>query len=1285
MLRAVRWPSLLRVLAVLAILGNSTAGAMPMPSPQAGADGARVTLHGNVHPLAQAKYDQGAVPDSFAASRMLIVLKPSAARAAAMQQFLQDAHTPGNPSYHAWLVPAQFAAEFGAADADVATVSSWLQKQGFAVARVSGGKIAIEFSGTAGQIRTAFNTEIHTYVVNGEIHHANNRDPQIPAELAPLVAGITSLNDFRPKSYAEVLGKATYDPKTHQVRPEWTVASQAFALAPGDFAVQYDLAPLYAAGTNGAGATIGIIGASNVDAGAIAAYRTLFGLPASPLNVIIDGEDPGENEAQIESYLDVEVSGAVAPGATINLYTSAGTSMQYGLNLAGLRAVDDDQASVLSTSYGQCEQDLGAAGNQFWAAVWEQAAAQGQTSFVSAGDGGSAGCDDFDFPQPAEFGLAVNGIASTPWNIAVGGTDFYFTSYGGTQAEQAAELATYWNQTPTVSPAVSLLKPIPEQVWNVPFGLNLESGGIYDSGDPSIVAGSGGASSCTSGTAAADGTIATCASGYGKPAWQTGTGVPADSARDLPDVSLFAAAGTNDSFYPICAADCVESAQGVAILGVGGTSASSPSMAGIMALIDQKFGPQGQANFVLYPLAAQHPAAFHDIRLGSNNVPCAPGSPNCTLSVLTDNTSGIDTLGEYYAGTGYDLATGLGTIDANVLVNSWTSLKFAATKTTLSLSQTSFTHGTPVTVSVGVSGSGGTPSGNVGLTTTASPTVNTGLAPLALTTGSATSSVNDFPGGQYAVTARYAGDTLFATSSSTPVTVNVAPENSTIAISGSIFNYAKELFGRLANGGSYSYGNFATIDAQPTGASAGAGKTDGIATGTVTFTDTTANGGTAAATMNVTATGTAEWVPNGGFLVGAHSVTATYSGDASFNASSTTAPFVFTVTKGTTTVQLFAEPPIIALGTSVTLNVLAIASDTSAPPTGTVTFYSGSTSLGSLPLGNDPYNPSVSTATLNPTTLPLGSDSLTAKYSGDANNNPATSAPVVVTVRPNPNISATVSPNPTNSAGYFTVTATATGVAGSPLPTGGFVYYATGSLGSWTEEASLVNGSATNTLPGGEIGVGAIMVNVEYAGDTNYAQTSITIPVTVVSPFALSGTPVMISSPGATTGNTSTVTLTPQGGFTGPVTFTCTLSSMPAGAQILPTCSIPASVSVTAAAPISATMVIGSTGPTSAAVSWPRTDRIVWFTAKSGAIVLSFLLIGCASARRRRVRTALTAAFAAAMVVGLAACSGSGGGGGTSHQTTPGAYSFTVTATTPGPNAGLASVSATTVVSVTIQ
>jgi subtilase family serine protease len=278
---------------------------------------------------------------------MLIVLRRSPDREVALRQFIQDAHTPGNPSFHHWVTPEQIGQLYGPLDSEVAAVSAWLQTHGFSVARTTKGKTALEFSGTAGQVRQAFQTEIHSYLINGETHHANNADPRIPAALAPVISGITPLNDFRPQANLVVLGQASYDPKTHKVTPQWTSVGGALIVAPGDFSVQYDLNPLYGAGTNGAGVTIGIIGASNIDPAVVSEYRSLFGLPPGNLNVVIDGADPtpGEgNWATEESYLDVEISGAVAPNATINLYTAADTSIQSGLLLAAQRAVDDNQA-----------------------------------------------------------------------------------------------------------------------------------------------------------------------------------------------------------------------------------------------------------------------------------------------------------------------------------------------------------------------------------------------------------------------------------------------------------------------------------------------------------------------------------------------------------------------------------------------------------------------------------------------------------------------------------------------------------------------------------------------------------------------------------------------------------------------------------------------------------------------------------------------------------------------------------------------------------------------------
>ena len=1280
-------------LAVLAAMTSSVGlgQSLSVTSPRLPIDNSqRVTLRGNTHPLAQPRYDHGAVVDSFPAERMLLLLKRSPEQETALRQFIEDAHSPGSLSYHKWLTPEQFGRLYGSADSDVAAVIAWLQSHGFSVAHVSKGKTAIEFSGSAGQIRGAFQTEIHTYFVLGEEHHANDRDPQIPAALAPVVAGITSMNDFKPKSYSAMLGRATYEPSTHQVKPQWTLAGSALALAPGDFAVQYDLNSLYSADTNGTGVTIGIIGASNVDPEVVAAYRALFGLPAKALNVVIDGQDPGLNGAALESYLDVELAGAVAPGATINLYTAADSSLQSGLNLSALRAVDDDEAAVLSTSYGNCEQVLGSAGNQFWAAVWEQAAAQGQTSFVSAGDGGSAGCDNFDIPQVAQQGLAVNGFSSTPWNISVGGTDFFYSTFNGTTAAQNAQLASFWNLTPSGLPANSLLLPIPEQPWNHAFGLNLSTRGVFSSNSPTIVAGSGGASSCTSGVDASNGSFASCSSGYPKPAWQTGSGVPADGARDLPDVSLFAAAGANYSFYPICAFsdDCIPAEGDVRIVGVGGTSASSPAMAGIMALINQKYGPQGQANFTLYPLAAQHPSVFHDITVGSNNVPCQQGTPSCAFSTLNDNTKGFYTLGQYYAAAGYDQATGLGSVDAALLLKYWTSLQFTPTTTTFSLSQTSFTHGTPVTVSIGVTGNGGTPSGNVGLVTTATPPINTGLGELTLESGTVSSSFKDFPGGQYSVAAKYAGDTTFAPSSSSPVTLNVAPEASTTSVFGSYFNYNSLLFVSLSNGGSYAYGSYITIDAQPTGVNATPGSTDGIATGTASFVDTASTGTTSSGPVNLTSNGVAEWVPSSGFPAGTHSLSASYSGDASFNASSSTTALTFTIIKVVPTVNLSASATRIAVGSTTALTVLVVASNTAPPPTGTATFYFGSTVLGIASLDADPFDPHVGAAILNTTALPLGIDSVTATYNGDANCNPATSSALNITVQQPANVSTFLNPNPFNEAQSFTLTVTVSGAAGLPAPTGIARFHGYGEESSFSGAAALVNGSASFTGDGHLFNPGNITFEVSYDGDSTYAPAYARLLATETVPFNVSGTPVTIAVPGSTTGNTSIVTVTPLGGFTGAVSFTCALSASPPAAKYLPGCSIPSPVNIAGTSAMTASMTISSTAASSSAFLFPSPNPTRWLAAQGGAALLGIVVFGIRAQGRRR-RFWLNFIFVMVIVGGLVGCgragSGGGGGGGGILGTTPGSYIFTVTAATPGPNAALPTVSVNTTVTVTIQ
>jgi subtilase family serine protease len=554
-------------------------------------DSQRITLKGNTHPLAQAQYDQGALDASAPAGHVLLVLKRSDTQESALKQMIADQHNPSSPSFHKWLKPGDFGKTYGVGDSDLEAVKAWLQSKGFSINKINAGKTVIDFSGTAGQVGSAFHTELHTYVRNGVTFHANSADPQIPVALAPVVKGLASLNDIKPKSFLESKGRVNFNSATHRGTPQWNIPTCASSPAPGaactyylptpaDIATQYSLTSVYKNGTTGAGETIGIISASNVDMSNVKNYRTYFnvGNPNNLPQTIVDGEDPGQNSAVVEAYLDLEVSGALAPAATVNLYVSADTLTTTGLFTALVRAVDDDQADVLSLSYGTCEQELGLAGNQFFYYTWQQAAAQRQSVFVSSGDSGSAGCDSADFASRAVYGLAVSGFASTPYNVAVGGTDFYYSQYASGYGSSAvsSQLAQYWGTATTDSQAASLKSPIPEQPWDDTLGLNLGYPTAY-----SVAAGSGGPSSCATGVDdPASGTYDSCTAGYPKPSWQTGPGTYPDGTRDLPDVSLFAADGVNLSLWPICVEteDCTtytNAAGATYLTGVGGTSASS--------------------------------------------------------------------------------------------------------------------------------------------------------------------------------------------------------------------------------------------------------------------------------------------------------------------------------------------------------------------------------------------------------------------------------------------------------------------------------------------------------------------------------------------------------------------------------------------------------------------------------------------------------------------------------------------------------------------------------------
>jgi subtilase family serine protease len=652
----------------------------------------RVPLKGNTIPFARPEYDRGLVPDSLPMQRMLLVLKRSVQQEAGLAELLRNQQDKSSSQFHKWLTPEQFGQLFGPADADIRAVTDWLTSQGFQINNVSRGRTVIEFSGNAGLVRSAFGTEIHKYVVNGEEHWANASDPQIPAALTPVVFGVESLNNFPLSPMHHVIGTVSRSRATGEIKPVTGLFTfsgcygACDAVGPYDFATIYNVLPLWNKGINGKGEIIAIAGDSDINIQDAANFRTLFGLPANNPQIIVNGSDPGVTGDETEADLDVQWAGAVAPSAAIDLVVSASVATN-GVLLSAQYIVDNNFAPVMSVSFGACELFIGATGNQQISQLWQQAAAQGITVMVAAGDQGSAACDGGNVPY-AVGGLAVSGVASTPYDVAVGGTDF----------DDLTNSNLYWNSTNNSTTQASAKGYIPETVWNnsctspllIDFGFSADPENTCNDsvaqqdGLLVVTGGGGGFSSCTT---ASGSTASSCLGGYSKPSWQKGTGVPGDGARDIPDVALFSG-DLFGSFYVVCAMDQDASGQSCNLnspytnfLAIGGTSAASPTFAGIMALVNQATGSrQGNANPILYALAAGpgstcastgNPAGsciFYDVTSGTNAMPCLKGSPSCTTSNPGDS---YGVLPSYSATAGYDQATGLGSVNAANLVTNW--------------------------------------------------------------------------------------------------------------------------------------------------------------------------------------------------------------------------------------------------------------------------------------------------------------------------------------------------------------------------------------------------------------------------------------------------------------------------------------------------------------------------------------------------------------------------------------------------------------------------------------
>jgi hypothetical protein len=1024
-----------------------------------------VTLKGNTPPAANAKNDRGRVSSTLPMTDLILVLSRSPEQQAAFDKFVASQYEAGSPDFHHWLAPAEVGTNFGPSETDIATVSNWLTGHGFTIGEVTKDRMTIRFSGTAGQVESTFHTEIHNLEVGGVPHLANMSDPQIPAALGVAVVGVKGMHNFFPKPLHTTGGLVTRDSSTGKwqrvasttpagsgapqaakaggIHPQFTVNDPTDGLiedvVPYDFATIYNVLPLWNATSpiDGTGQKIAIAGTSDINLSDVATFRSSFGLPSAtpvPQQLAgVNGLDPGictsTSSTAVcgigdleENTLDVEWSGSVAKGAQIILVTSGSKSATddtvYDSSSYVISGKSTPIAPILNVSYGECELYEGAASNTAYNTLWQTAATEGVAVFVAAGDEGSAVCDNGNENNtpltlaPAVEGLAVSGLASSPYDTAVGGTDFNWcnpTVNSSGNVVGCSTSAPYWSTTNNATTLESAVGYIPEVPWNdtctTPAGVAYLASiasfvGVSGVNTPesacnfvsnyyitlyneyqidlsffvNVAGGSGGASTCANNTTtiSANGTetVGTCTSGWPKPSYQTAL-TPADNVRDLPDVSFFAANGVWSSSYLICVSEvgaCTYSATAeTTYLEVGGTSVSSPAMAGVMALINQKTGAsQGNPNTELYKLAGQQTYSscssegppgsscyFHDVDKGTISMPCAAGTLNCTVATSGDS---LGVLSGYSATTGYDDATGLGSLNVANVVNAFPTLAGSGTATvTVTPTPTSITANQTLSVAVTVASKptgGTTPTGTVtlsggGYTSSAE----------ALSGGTYTFSIppDSLSAGTDTLTVSYSGDANYGTATGTAtVAVSKLPATVTATASPATINSNQTV----------------TVSGTVSG-----GTGNPTPTGTVTLT----GGGYTSAATALTSGSYSILIPVNSLAAGADTLNVAYSGDATYateNGSTTVTVTTISVLTPTVTVT----PASTTVDSNASLSVTAKVAGAGVTPTGTVTLTSGSYTSAAGTLASGSF-----TFTIPAGSLANGSDTLTVSYSGDGN------------------------------------------------------------------------------------------------------------------------------------------------------------------------------------------------------------------------------------------------------------------------------------------------------------
>ncbi len=1123
-------------------------------------EGRLVTLRGNTRPEATAINDRGALPYDTRMEHMLLQLQRSPEQEKALREYIDELQEPNSPNYHKWLTAEEFGERYGLTHQDLDEITGWLTGHGLTVNLVYTNRILIDFSGTAGQVHDAFKTEIHSLDVGGVKHIANMSDPKIPAALAPAVVGVVSLHDFKPHT-------------NHKMKSQYTVSSSEQLVVPADLATIYNLNPLFTASNSGQGQTVVVIEDTNVYAASDwTTFRSTFGLSSytsgsftqvnpAPATGPNNCTNPGTNGDSGEATLDAEWASAAAPSAAIVLASCADSTSFGGLIALQNLLTETTPPEIVSISYGECEAFNGAASNAAYSAAYQQAVTAGVSVFVSSGDQAAASCDASESGvTAATHGISVSAFTSTIYNVSVGGTDFGDTVAGTN--------STYWNTTNSATFG-SALSYVPEIPWDDscasvliatyvtgnPSEVTYGSSGFCNSPTASgdgllnIVGGSGGPSGCATGTPTTSGVVSGTCAGYAKPSWQVLVGVPADGVRDIPDVSLFAANGIFGHAYVFCYSDpsggtpCTGAPSGWSL--AGGTSFASPIWAGFQALINQKAGArQGNPNPEYYTLAATEYGAsgsttcnstlgngvgsscvFYDVTKGDMDVDCT-GTNSCylpsgTYGVLS--TSDSSYLKAYGTTTGWDFATGIGTVNVTNLANAWP----ASTSPNFSLSAA------PTSVTIVQGGAGGTSTITV--------------TPAGGFTGSVTLSASGLPTG---VTA------AFGTNPATTTSVLTLTASAT-ATTGAATVTITGVSGALTHTTTVSLTVNASANFSLSAAPSSVTIVQGAAGGTSTITVTPAGGFTGSVTLS------ASGLPTG--------VTAAFGTNPATTTSVLTLTASATATTGAATVTITGVSGALTHTTTVSLTVNASANfSLSAAPTSVSITQGGAGGTSTITV--TPANGFTGSVTLSASGLPTGvtaafgtnpattTSVLTLTASATATTGAATvtitgvsgalthTTTVSLTVNASVNFSLSAAPTSVTivqggAGGTSTVTITpANGFTGSVtlsasgLPTG--VTAAFGTNPATTTSVLTLTASATATT-------GAATVTITGVSGALTHTTTVSLTVNPSANFSLSAAPSSVTIVQGAAGGTSTITVTPAGGFTGSVTLSA--SGLPTG------------------------------------------------------------------------------------------------------------------------------------------